>query len=232
MSWQVQLHAALLSKATGRPVKLVFTKEEHLAAFTLRPASRMRARVGMKRDGTVTAVSGTWLIDTGYYSMTTQAQVAVGCGEVQIMVRCPNWDLKPTIVCTNRNASGIVRGFGGQELKCALIPLLSLAMQEADLDPFEFFKKNYVKPGDGYFWRDGNWYTYRGVDYTKAMDKGAEAIRLEGEVEGVAQTDCGERDKEERGGRRCPWKCRYRREMHPKPMSVWTRTARPSSTPA
>ena len=173
MSWQVQCYAALLSRATGKPVKLVLTKEEHLAAFTLRPASRMRARVGMKRDGTVTAVSGQWLLDTGYYSMTTQAQVAVGCGEVQIMVRCPNWQLKPVIVCTNRSASGIVRGFGGQELKCALIPILSLAMEKADLDPLEFFKKNYLKPGDGYFWRDGQWYTYRGVDYTKAMEKGA-----------------------------------------------------------
>ncbi len=174
MSWQVQCYAGLLSRATLKPVKLIFTKEEHLASFVLRPASRMQAKVGMKRDGTVTAVQGTWLIDTGYYSMTTQSQIAVGCGEVQIMVRCPNWDLKPVIVCTNRNASGVVRGFGGQELKCALIPLLSLAMQAANLDPLEFFKKNYVKPGNEYVWRDGNWYTYRGVDYTKAMEKGAE----------------------------------------------------------
>jgi xanthine dehydrogenase molybdenum-binding subunit len=97
----------------------------------------------MKKDGTVTAISGTWLIDTGYYSQTTQAQVAVGCGEVQIMVRCANWNLKPVVVCTNRNASGIVRGFGGQELKCTLIPLLSLAMEKLDIDPYEFLKKNF-----------------------------------------------------------------------------------------
>jgi xanthine dehydrogenase molybdenum-binding subunit len=176
MSWQVQCYAALLAKATGRPVKLVFTKEEHLAAFVLRPSSRMKARVGMKKDGTVTAVAGSWLIDTGFYSQTTQSQVAVGCGEVQIMVRCPNWDLRPVIVCTNRNASGIVRGFGGQELKCILIPLLSLAMEKLDIDPFQFLKKNFVKPGQGYFWRDGIWYEYRGVDYGPAMDRGAEAF--------------------------------------------------------
>ncbi len=176
MSWQIQSYAALLSRATGKPVKLVFTKEEHLAAFTVRPSSRIKAKVGMKKDGTVTGVQGRWLIDTGYYSQTTQAQVAVGCGETQIMVQCPNWDLRPVIVYTNRNASGIVRGFGGQELKCALIPLLSLAMEQLDLDPLEFLKKNFVKPGGGYFWRDGNWYTYRGVDYTKAMDKGAEVF--------------------------------------------------------
>jgi CO/xanthine dehydrogenase Mo-binding subunit len=176
MSWRVQCYAAALSRATGKPVKVIFSKEEHLAAFVLRPATRLHARVGMKNDGTVTAISGTWLLGTGYYSMTTQAQVAVGSGEAQIAVRCANWDVKPTIVCTNRNASGIVRGFGGQELKCALIPLLSLAMEKAGLDPFEVLKKNFIKPGDGYFWRDANWYTYRGVDYTKAMDKGAQAF--------------------------------------------------------
>jgi len=174
MSWQVQTYAALLSRASGRPVKLVFTKEEHLASFTMRPWSRIHAKVGMKKDCTVTAISGRWLVDTGYYSMTTQMQVAVGCGEAQLMVRCANWDFKPVIACTNRNASGIVRGFGGQELKCAFIPLLCLAMEKAGLDPLTFIKKNYVKPGDGYFWRDGNWYEYRGVDYSKAMDKGAE----------------------------------------------------------
>ncbi len=173
MSWMLQTHAALLSRATGKPVKLVMTKKEHLGVFTMRPASHMHAKVGMKKDGTVTAVKGRWVIDTGYYSMTTQAQVAVGCGEIQIMVRCPNWDLRPVIVCTNHNACGIVRGFGGQELKCILIPLLSLAMAKLEIDPFEFLKKNFIKPGDGYFWRDGIWYNYRGVDFSKAMDQGA-----------------------------------------------------------
>ena len=176
VSWLVHCHAALLSRATGRPVKLVYTKAEHLAAFVVRPSSRIKGRVGMKKDGTVTAVAGRWLIDTGYYTMMTQGEIAVGCGEAQIAVRCPNWDLKPVTVCTNRNASGPVRGFGGQELKCALIPLLSLAMEKLDLDPFEVLKKNFVKPGQGYYWRDGLWYTYRGVDYSAAMDKGAEVF--------------------------------------------------------
>jgi CO/xanthine dehydrogenase Mo-binding subunit len=176
MSWQIQLHAALLSRATGAPVKLTLSKDEHLATYVLRPGSRMTAKVGMKRDGTVTAVSGTWLIDTGFYSATTQAQVAVGCGEAQLAVRCANWDLRSVIVCTNRSASGIVRGFGGQELKCSFIPIFGLAMQKLGLDPVEFFQKNFVKPGDGYFWRDGEWYVYRGVDHRKAIAQGAEAF--------------------------------------------------------
>lgn len=176
MSWQVQCYAAALSKATGLPVKVSYSKEEHLASFGLRVATRVNAKVGMKKDGTVTAVSGSWLLGTGYFSMSTQVQMAVGCGEAMIAVRCGNWDLKPKIVCTNRNASAMVRGFGGQELKCALFPILSQAMEKLSLDPFEVMKKNFVKPGDGYFWRDAAWYNYRGIDYSEAMDKGAKAF--------------------------------------------------------
>lgn len=175
-SEQIVLQAIALAAAAGKPVKLCYTKREQFAAYSLRLGSRIRCKVGMKRDGTVTAISGEWLVDTGFSSVISPGQVAVGCGEAQIMVRCPNWELKPKLVCTNRVASGAVRGFGGQELKSALIPVLALAMEKAGLDPFEFFKKNYVRPGDGYFWRDGKWWTYRGVDYTPAMEKGARAF--------------------------------------------------------
>ena len=170
------VHAAALAKATGRPVKIYYTKEEHFDAYTLRLGSRIHAKVGIKKDGTVTAVSSEWLINTGAASEAAPGQVAVGCGEAQLILRCSNWNLQPKVVCTNRNPSGIVRGFGGQELKSALIPILTMAMEKADLDPVEFFKKNFLKAGDGYYWRDGNWWVYRGVDYSKAMEKGAEVF--------------------------------------------------------
>jgi len=169
-------YAAALAKATGRPVKIYYTKEEHLTAYTLRLGSCIHAKVGIKRDGTVTAISGEWLVGAGSSSEKIQAQVAVACGEAQLMLRCSNWSLQPKVVLTNRSPSGVVRGFGGQELNSALIPILTMAMEKVDLDPLEFFKKNYVKLGDGYYWRDGNWYIYRGIDYSRAMQKGAEAF--------------------------------------------------------
>ncbi len=176
VTWLPMVRCALLAKAANAPVKLVYTKEEQLATCALRLWSRISAKVGMKKDGTVTAISGDWLIDTGAFSDMTQAQVAVGCGEAQLLLRCPNWNLKSKIVCTTRIPCGTVRGFGGQELKCALIPVLSTAMEKAGVDPFDFFKKNYVKPGDGYYWSHGDWWVCRGVDYTQAMEKGAEVF--------------------------------------------------------
>jgi xanthine dehydrogenase molybdenum-binding subunit len=169
-------YAAALAKAAGKPVKFCFTKEEHFGAFALRLGSRFRGKVGIKKDGTVTAISGEWLVSTGALSDQTQAQIAVGCGEAQLMLRCHNWDVTTKLVCTNRNPSGMVRGFGGQELESALLPILDTAMAKADLDPVELYKKNYVKPGDGYYWRDGEWYVCRGRDYSDAIEKGAQAF--------------------------------------------------------
>jgi CO/xanthine dehydrogenase Mo-binding subunit len=174
MSQPIFLQIAALARAAGRPVKMYYSKREHLGTYTVRLGSRIHGKIGLKKDGTVTAVAGDWLLNTGYYSQMTQGQVAVGCGEAQLAIRSANWDLKPKVICTNRTASGSVRGFGGQELKSAILPILTLAMEKLDLDPLEFFKKNYIKPGDSFCWRDSHWYICRSVNYVKAMEKGAE----------------------------------------------------------
>jgi xanthine dehydrogenase molybdenum-binding subunit len=110
--------------------------------------------------------------------------VAVGLGEAQLLLNCPNWDLRSSLVLTNRNPAGVVRGFGGQELEAALQPVLTEALIRADLDPVEFFKVNFVRPGRDYFWREGGRWTYRGLDFRPAMARGAEAFGWRGKFKG------------------------------------------------
>ncbi|MFC1991855.1 xanthine dehydrogenase family protein molybdopterin-binding subunit [Chloroflexota bacterium] len=165
--------AAFLSQATRRPVKIYYTKEEHLAAYSLRLSCRINARVGIKKDGTVTAVTGDWLVNTGSGSEAAPHEISVGCGELQLALRCPNWDLHSTLVLTNRAPTGIVRGYGGQELESSILPILGMAMEKADVNPIDFFKKNFIRAGDEYFWRDNKKYVYRGIDFSPAIDNGA-----------------------------------------------------------
>ncbi len=175
--WLLALYAAALAEVTHKPVKLHYSKEEHFSTYCLRLGSRIHAKIGMKKDGTVTAIEGEWLVDTGAFSDMAPGQIAVGCGEAQMMINtCQNWQLDAKTVVTNRNPSGVIRGFGGQELKSALIPLWTITMEKANLDPVDVFKKNFVKPGGGYYWRDGVWYTCTGIGYTKAIEKGAEVF--------------------------------------------------------
>jgi xanthine dehydrogenase molybdenum-binding subunit len=50
---------------------------------------------------------------------------------------------------------------------------MGMAMEKAGVNPVDFFKKNFVRAGDGYYWRNGKWYVYRGIDFSKAIDEGA-----------------------------------------------------------
>src|SRR5690606_39009662 len=59
---------AVLSMKTGRPVKILYTREEEFYAHRGRHPMHMRYAVGAKHDGTLTAVSAETLIDGGAYS--------------------------------------------------------------------------------------------------------------------------------------------------------------------
>jgi xanthine dehydrogenase molybdenum-binding subunit len=172
-----------------------YTKDEHFGAFVLRLGSRFRGRIGIKKDGTVTAVAGEWLVDTGAFSDMAQSQIAVGCGEAQLVLQCENWHLTTRLICTNRSASGVIRGFGGQELEAAIAPVLSDVMAKADLDPVAFFKKNFVKPGGEFVWREGRNWTCRGKDYSEAMEKGARAFGWQDKWKGWFQPTAAEGPK-------------------------------------
>lgn len=169
------MNATVLAKATGKPVKFFLSKEEHLLTYDMRIGARMHAKIGMLKDGTVHAIQGLWLLDTGIASDAAQGQVGVGLGEMQLaLAKCPNWDFDAQVVSTTHCMNGIVRGFGGQELKSCMLPLVNKCAKEAGLDPVDVFKKNFVQDGDTYRWRDGLWWTARDVDYVEAITRTAE----------------------------------------------------------
>jgi xanthine dehydrogenase molybdenum-binding subunit len=170
----VALQAAILSRAAGAPVKMMMSKTEHFLAYELRQGSRIRGKVGLTEDGIVNAVQGLWYTDSGMSSTYAQAQTAVGLGEAQAFLgKCRDWDFETKLIATNHSSQAPIRGFGGQECKAVLTPLVCCAIRESGLDPFDVFKKNFVKAGDKYIWRDYKWWDVHSVDYGPAMDAGA-----------------------------------------------------------
>jgi CO/xanthine dehydrogenase Mo-binding subunit len=167
--------AALLSRATGRPVKFYQTKTEQLTSYETRLGSQVHAKIGMDKDGVVRAVKADWFVDTGAFCNGTQAQIGVGIGETQlVMAKCPNWHLDTNCVVTNKQPAGIVRGFGGQELNSCLALLMGRTMREGNFDPVECFKKNYVCDGDYFTWRDGREWRAHSINYVPAIEAAAE----------------------------------------------------------
>ena len=168
------LQAAALAQATGKPVKLMMDKRDHFNSYEIRMGSRIRGKVGLTKDGIINALQGVWYVDSGMSSTYAQAQIAVGLGEAQVMLgKCANWDLDSKLVATNHIPAAPIRGFGGQELKSALIPLVCSVARKAKFDPVEIFKKNFVAVGDGYIWRDFKWWDVKSVNYVPCMEEAA-----------------------------------------------------------
>lgn len=165
MSTLTQFAALMAVVNPGKPCKYCMTKSEQLTAFDVRIGMYMKFKVGIK-DGLVHAVKGDVYLNCGAYNTCGQWQMGVGLGEAQIALgKCQNWDLDGKMVFTNHVQTGPVRGFGGQEIKCAMMPVVMRLVQKAGLDPVDFIAKNFAQTGDGWYWRDQVWYECREQDY-------------------------------------------------------------------
>ncbi len=168
------LIVAALAKVTGRAVKYPMSKTEQLISYDQRLANTFSGRIGMTADGIVNAVDGLWIVDTGISSDLAQGQMSEGFGELNLVLsKTFNWNIDSKLVATNRVQSGIVKGFGGQELKSCVMHIWARAMKKLGIDPYECFKKNFNEPGESYYWRDGKQYTNRLMDYNKCFDEAA-----------------------------------------------------------
>lgn len=169
---QIFFTAACSRACNNAPIKWELTKQDHLINYDQRLGTIVKGRVGITKEGIINLVDADIVIDTGFHSDLTQGIGSVGLGEVQlVMNKCKNWNVHSHIIATNRTYSSAVRGFGGQEMKCAIMPLFQDAMMAIDMDPIEGFMKNVVTPGDLYTWRDGHDYICREVNYPPAIRK-------------------------------------------------------------
>ncbi len=174
MATPTQFGAIMAYVNPGRPCKMNFTKTEQLIDFDVRIGMYMRFKVGIK-DGLVHAVKGDVYLNCGAYNSCGQWQMGVGLGEAQVALgKCQNWDLDGKMVFTNHVMTGPVRGFGGQEIKCAMMPVVMRLVKKAGLDPVEFIAKNFAQTGDGWYWRNREWYTCREQDYAPVTYETAE----------------------------------------------------------
>ncbi len=144
----VDFCAALLSKKTGKPVKIVVSQEEVLFAYRQRHPTIIDIKSGLKKDGTLMAVEAHIIADGGAYlsigPMSLYLMTAFFC----IPYRLPNMRAKGFRVYTNTQPSCAMRGHGVPQSRFAAEAQLDLAASEMGLDPLEIRLRNALKPGE------------------------------------------------------------------------------------
>src|SRR6266704_1436300 len=137
--------AAAAAFASRKPVRLTFTRSEDLSAGNPAPQSIITLKIGAKNDGTLVAMQGTVIFDTGAYAGSA---VFLGGLILGSSYRCLNYDFRCFEVMTNKVGVGAYRAPGAPQATFALESAVDELCQKLQMDAIEFRLKNGLKEGD------------------------------------------------------------------------------------
>ncbi len=141
-------HAALLARKAGVPVKLIYERDEDIAATTKRHPSVVRHRMGCDSDGTIRAIDVDVLFDGGAYLTLTQVVLSRGVLHAAGPYKCDHTRVRGTAVATNTPPHGAFRGFGAPQTTFAYERQTQKAAALLGMTPFAFRELNMLRDGD------------------------------------------------------------------------------------
>ena len=143
----IQHLLALAAYRLGRPVAMVWEREESMIAHHKRHPMQVRCRWGARSDGTISAVEAEVLADGGAYASTSAevikcaALFASGCYEV------PHISVDGYVVYTNNMPSGAFRGFGAPQAQLSSEIMVTRLAHALGIDPIEMRRINLYREG-------------------------------------------------------------------------------------
>lgn len=144
--------AALLAIKTGRPVKLVLTREEEFSITRLSQPMIIKLRTGVRKDGTIVAKDIEILIDGGAYDSPIGAGVNyLSSIWLTLPYKQDNFRFDIKRVFTNKPISGALRGYAARETLFAQETHMDRLANDIGIDPADLRLKNlagssYVTP--------------------------------------------------------------------------------------
>jgi CO/xanthine dehydrogenase Mo-binding subunit len=108
-------HVATLAKAAGRAVKIVYDRDEDIAATTKRHPAWTRHRLAVDERGEILAIDVDVVMDGGAYLTLSPVVLSRGVLHAGGPYRCPVTRVRGRVVATNHPPHGAFRGFGAPQ---------------------------------------------------------------------------------------------------------------------
>ncbi len=137
-----QIHAALLAKATNKPVKILYDRHESMLVHPKRHATQIRVKLGLKKDGTLTAAQTELYGDTGAYASLGTKVMGRATTHSTGPYIVPNVKIDCYATYTNNPPSGAFRGFGALQAAFAIECMIDQVAEKMGFDPIEFRRLN------------------------------------------------------------------------------------------
>ncbi|MBV8904839.1 MAG: xanthine dehydrogenase family protein molybdopterin-binding subunit [Acidobacteriia bacterium] len=157
------LMAAMLAKQAGAPVKLEFTRKEDFIAVHGRWPTKQYYKVGVRNDGTLTAIQL-----RGYSGMGPYRKGTGGIAGIEIY-QCPHVDRSVYPVYTNKAVSANLRGPDYPQSVFGLESLMDDVAYALQMDPVEFRLKNMTR-------KFNDQIPYTSIGLEDCIRRGAEAF--------------------------------------------------------
>ena len=144
-----EVYPALVTWKTGRPAKMIYTREESQIAASPRHEMEVKVRVGASRDGTIRAIDVYTLSNTGAFGEHGPTTVGLS-GHKSIPLYTNNLEafrFAYDVVYTNVQAAGAYRGYGATQGIFALESAVSELAERLGIDPVVLREKNMVREG-------------------------------------------------------------------------------------
>ncbi|MFM7231184.1 MAG: xanthine dehydrogenase family protein molybdopterin-binding subunit [bacterium] len=142
--FSLEFCAAKLSMLTGRPVKILYTREEVFYAHRGRHPMRLHYRTGVTRDGMLTATDARIHIDGGAYSSFGLVTTYYSGQLLTAPYALPAYRFDSTRVFTNKPCCGPKRGHGSVQPRFAFECQIDKLAERIAMDPIELRRRNFI----------------------------------------------------------------------------------------
>ncbi|MBO0891400.1 MAG: xanthine dehydrogenase family protein, partial [Acidothermales bacterium] len=187
---KVEPLAAVLAQRTGRPVKLVLSREEEFVTNS-KHESFIRLRTGVREDGVIVARHVDALFNAGAYTDISPRLIKNGGYGAVGPYRIPHVHVDSRAVFTNLPSAGAFRGYGVAQGCWAYERQMDIIAAELGIDPVELRRRNLLADGDTFA-------TGQVLDDVRFRDLLDDAVRLFDD-----EPDDAPRDPAIRRGRGC-----------------------------
>ena len=188
------------SRATGRPVKWIEDRLEHLAASVSATNRVTTLEAAVDADGRLRALAWDQLEDVGAHIRAPEPATLYRMhGNLTGAYDVRHVSVRNRVVLTNKTPTGLNRGFGGPQVYYALERLMQRIAIELNLDALEVIRRNLI-PSGAFPYRTASGALLDSGDYAKAFEAALQdggyaelrarrnAARAEGRIYGIGLT--------------------------------------------
>jgi CO/xanthine dehydrogenase Mo-binding subunit len=144
----VEAYLGLLALKTGRPVKMVWTRQESLLARAKRHPYRLRYRTGARANGEIVAQQIELLADAGAYAYLSALVLLYSTVTAAGPYRVPAVEVEARVAYTNNPPTSAMRGFGAMQTVFAYESQMDRVARALGLDPVAIRRVNALRRGD------------------------------------------------------------------------------------